>query len=100
MNRVGPLAALVLCLLGCAHAIHQVPTLADARRGIREGYRRNRAAFLAKDVKAVMALRTDDFHAIGPDGKLLDRPTMEAYISGFINGVERWIELSEKIQSL
>lgn len=74
--------------------------MADARRGIMEGYRRNRAAFLAKDVKAVMALRTDDFHAIGPDGKLLDRAAMEAYTSGFVNGIERWIENSFDIESL
>jgi ketosteroid isomerase-like protein len=75
-------------------------TLAEARRGIEEGYRRNRAALLAKDMIAVMALRTDDFHAIGPDGKRLDRAAMEQYTSGFLNGIERWILLSFEIESL
>jgi ketosteroid isomerase-like protein len=77
-----------------------VPTLAQARAGIEEGYRRNTAALLAKDIKAVMALRTEDFHSIAPDGKRLDRAAMEAYTGGFLNGVDRWIELSFEIESL
>ena len=99
-------------MLSCAAATHPQPavtaslttvaspSLAKARRGIQRGYRRNRAALLAKDIVAVMALRTDDFHSIGPDGKHLDRVAMEAYTGGFLNGVERWIHLSFKIESL
>ena len=82
-NEVAVIAALLLCatMLGCAPATHpppavtssatshRSPTLAEARRGIEEGYRRNRDASLAKDIKAMMALRTDDFHSITPDGK-------------------------------
>ena len=99
-------------MLGCAPVTHPHPAvtasttstgsprLAQAKRGIKEGYRRNREALLAKDMKAVMALRTDDFHSIAPDGKRLDRAAMEAYTGGFLNGVERWIDLSFKIESL
>lgn len=76
------------------------PTLAQARAGIEEGYRRNRAALLAKDIIAVMALRTDDFHSIAPDGKLLDREAMRGYTQNFLNGVDRWIDLSFAIESL
>lgn len=76
------------------------PSFAEARRGVEEGYRRNRAALLAKDIKAVMLLRTDDFHSIAPDGKLLDRAAMERYTGGFLNGVDRWIGLSFDIESL
>lgn len=77
-----------------------MPTLAQARAGIEEGYRRNRAALLAKDMTAVMALRTDDFHSIAPDGKLLDRETMRGYTGNFLNGVDRWIDLSFEVESL
>lgn len=81
-------------------AARHLPSLTEARRGIEEGYRRNREASLARDIKAMMALRTDDFHAIAPDGKRLDRAAMEAYTGNFLNGVERWIELSFEIDSL
>ena|SRR5436190_1095873 len=100
MNRMRPVAVLALWLLGCAPATHNLPTEAEARRGITEGYRRNREAFLAKDVKAVMALRTDDFHTIGPDGTLRDRAAMENYTIGLLNGIERWIEIDFEIESL
>ena len=76
------IAGLVLAVLGCAHAPHD-PALAEARRGIVEANRRNRAAFLAKDLDALMALRTEDFHSITPDGKLHDRAAMKTYIEGF-----------------
>ena len=98
-------AALILCapMVGCA-ATHppsaRPPTLAEARRGIEEGYRRNRDASLAKDIKAMMALRTEDFHTFTPDGKRHDRAEMEAYTGGFLNSVERWIELTFEIESL
>src|SRR6266850_7329361 len=110
MNRA--IVAIILCapMLGCASSTHpppvmtssatsvSTPTLAEARRGIREANRRNRAAMLAKDMKAVMALRTGDFHSITPDGKLHDRAAMEEYTGGFLNGVERWISISFKVE--
>lgn len=40
------------------------------RRAIEDWYARNVEAFKAKDVSAVMALRTDDFHTMLPDGKV------------------------------
>jgi len=74
--------------------------LAEGRKGIEEGYARNRAAFLAKDVKAVMALRTDDFHTIGPDGTTKDRSAMEMYTVGLLNSIDRWITIEFTIDSL
>jgi hypothetical protein len=85
--------------VGCAHGGHHAavtaasPALSEARRGIEEGYRRNREAFLARDVKAIMSLRTEDFHTIGPDGKQVDRAGMETYTIGLLNGIKRWIEI-------
>jgi hypothetical protein len=93
------IAGLVLAVLGCAHAPHD-PALAEARRGIVEANRRNRAAFLAKDLDALMALRTEDFHSITPDGKLHDRAAMKTYIEGFLNGVDHWISISFDVDSL
>lgn len=80
--------------------VERTITLAEARKGIEEGYHRNREAFLAKDVKAVMALRTADFRATSPDGRTLDRIAMENYTVGLLNGIDRWIEIDFAIDSL
>jgi hypothetical protein len=99
MNRIALLLWITLGVVGCAgtHRLNSDPTLKEARRGIEEGYRRNRKAFLAKDVKPIMALRTDDFSTIGPDGKLVDRAGMETYTVGLLHGIQRWIEIDFKV---
>ena len=70
------------------------------RAELEQAYARNRAAMLAKDVAAAMALRTEDFHSIGPDGRTNDRATMEGYIRNFLAGVQRWIAIEEEIQDI
>ena len=106
MNRIGLSILFALGLVGCACGGHHVatttasPTLSEARRGIEEGYRRNREAFLARDVKAIMALRTEDFYTIGPDGKQVDRASMETYTIGLLNGIKHWIEIDFKVDSI
>jgi ketosteroid isomerase-like protein len=96
------LPAMLLCIAatGCAPAVRTTPTVAEARRGIEAGYRRNREAFLAKDIQAIMALRTDDFYAITPDGRRSDRAEMETRTVGLLNGIERWIDIHIDIDSL
>ena len=61
------------------------------RRAIEDWYARNIAAFNAKDVAAVMALRTDDFHAVTPDGKVNTRADMEAYTKRFLGRIDHFI---------
>ena len=39
------------------------------RKAIEDWYARNVEAFKAKNVAAIMALRTDDFHTVTPDGR-------------------------------
>jgi hypothetical protein len=46
----------------------------------------NRRAFLAKDFGAIMALRTEDFHAVTPDGVLHDRAQMEQATRASLQG--------------
>lgn len=106
MNRIILIGLLFFApILGCVTATRSrpssgPPTLAEARAGIEDAYRRNRKAFLSKDVKAIMALRTDDFYTIGPDGRRRDRAAMEEYTVGLLNGIDRWIEISFKVDSL
>lgn len=105
-GRIGLVIGLTLGSLSCASSSHRppnsavAPTLAEARAGIEDGYRRNRAAFLAKDVKAIMALRTEDFYTIGPDGTHRDRSAMETYTIGLLNGIQRWIQIDFEVDSL
>lgn len=105
MNRIVLFLVIALGFVGSGCGTHHAsltssPTLKEARRGIEEGYRRNREAFLARDVKSIMALRTEDFYTIGPDGKQVDRASMETYTTGLLNGIKRWMEIDFKIDSL
>ncbi|HET6360713.1 MAG TPA: nuclear transport factor 2 family protein [Gemmatimonadota bacterium] len=70
------------------------------RREIEQWYDDNERAFLAEDIDAIMALRTEDFHAVGPDGTVRDRAAMENYTIGLLNGIERWISMDFEIDSL
>ncbi len=63
------------------------------RKAIEEWYGRNIAAFKAKDVAAVMALRTADFQTTTPDGKVNTRSDMEAYPQRFLGRIDQFISL-------
>jgi ketosteroid isomerase-like protein len=63
-------------------------------------YAVNAAAFVRGDVSALMALRADDFHTIAADGTVRDRPAMQEYMQGIINGISTWNQLTFVIDSL
>ena len=69
------------------------------RREIEQWYEENTRGFRAKDLGAIMALRSDDFFTIGPDGARSDRAAMEQRTQGFLNGIDRWIALQFDIDS-
>jgi ketosteroid isomerase-like protein len=98
---------LAVCAASCARPSappsSQPAVTADTsavRRELEQRYDENTRAFLAKDFAAIMALRTEDFHAVTPDGKLRNRAEMEQYIRGFLHGIDRWISTSIEIDSL
>jgi ketosteroid isomerase-like protein len=70
------------------------------RQELERRYELNRQAFLKEDVDAIMALRTDDFHTVGPDNQLRDRAAMRRYTEGLLNGITRWNDLTTEIDSL
>jgi ketosteroid isomerase-like protein len=76
------------------------PDTAVVRRELQQWYDENRRAFLAKDLAAIMALRTADFHTVTPDGLVHDRAAMEQSTLGFLNGIDRWILQAFEIDSL
>lgn len=98
---------LALGSAGCATSNAAIPDrdpaasdLATVQREIEAWYDENERAFLAEDLDAIMALRTEDFHAVTPDGDIRDRAEMELYTEGLLNGVERWIEMEFELDSL
>ena len=70
------------------------------RRAIEAWYDRNIEALNAKDVAAVMALRTDDFHTLTPDGKVNTRADMEAYTKRLIDRIDHFISQDFEIGTI
>ena len=103
---------LVAALLVATPALAQVKTktkgdktvVADkskpVRKGIEDWYAQNTAAFRAKDLKALMALRTPDFHTLTPDGKTNDYKFMEERSRAFIERIVSWVEIKFKIGTI
>jgi len=90
---------LLLIAAGCAHrapatAHLTMPTdSATVHRQLDQRYAENARAFNAKDMKAIMALRTPDFHSVTPDSVTHDYADMEQRTRGLLNGVKRWISV-------
>jgi ketosteroid isomerase-like protein len=70
------------------------------RRQLEKRYDENRRAFFAKDLDAIMALRTEDFHALTPDGLTHDRAEMRLMTQALLNGIDKWVSTTFDIDSL
>lgn len=70
------------------------------RKAIDDWYARNIAAFNAKDVAAIMSLRTDDFHTVTPDGKVNTRADMEARTKLFLDRIDNFISQEFQIGTI
>ena len=70
------------------------------RKAIEDWYARNMEAFKAKDAAAIMALRTDDFHTITPDGKVNTRADMEVRTKGFLDRIDHFISQDNQIGTI
>lgn len=83
-----PLTILFVALLvGCTSTSSQ-PNQDVVLKQIEQQYRHLAAAFDRGDPKAVLAMRTADFHTIGPDGRHLDYNEMEGY-------TRHWFEVNK-----
>src|SRR5258705_8546178 len=70
------------------------------RKAIEAWYDLNIQAFNAKDVVAIMALRTDDFHTTTPEGKLNTRADMEAYTRRLLDRIDHFISQDFEIGTI
>lgn len=95
-----------LCTASCTGAAVSpsaavaTPDTSSVRRELEQWYDKNQRAFSAKDVATIMALRTDDFHTVAPDGAVRNRAEMEQHTRSLLNGIDRWISQSNDINSL
>ena len=72
----------------------------SVRKAVEDWYARNMEAFRTKDVAAIMALRTDDFHTITPDGKVNTRADMEVRTNGFLDRIDHFISQDNQIGTI
>lgn len=70
------------------------------RKALEDWYARNMEAFEAKDVAAIMALRTDDFHTITPDGRVNSRADMETRTRRFLERIDHFISHDNQIGTI
>jgi ketosteroid isomerase-like protein len=70
------------------------------RRAIEAWYERNIEAFMKKDVAAIMALRTEDFHTVTPDGKVNTRADMEARTKLLVGRIDHFISQDFQIGTI
>ena len=70
------------------------------RKALEAWYASNMEAFKAKDVPAVMALRTDDFHTLTPDGKVNTRADMEVRTKAFLDRIDHFISQDNQIGTI
>jgi len=70
------------------------------RKGLEAWYEVNNDGFRRKDLKAIMALRTPDFHTLTPDGKTNDYRFMEERTRLFLDRIVNWISLKIEIGTI
>jgi ketosteroid isomerase-like protein len=72
----------------------------DVRRELEAQYKNLAEAHDRKDLKAIIALKTSDFHAIFPDGRVGDSKLMEQYSKEFLERNQPPFNLRFTIQKL
>ena len=85
-----------LCLNVPVHAQDD----ADIRRDLDAQYKKLAEAHDRKDLKAIVALKTPDFHAVFPDGRVGDSKLMEQYSKEFLERNQPPFNLRVTIQKL
>jgi hypothetical protein len=92
------LFALVLMVAGAAAAPAQDD--AEVRKELEVQYKKLAEAHDRKDLKTIASLKTPDFHAIFPDGRVGDVKQMEQYTRQFIETNQPPFNIRNTIQKL
>lgn len=106
MKRICPFLLLTVAPLhagGCAPAPAPAPasasqlSQAEARRQLEAAYAAQRRALLARDLDAVLRLRTPDLQAILPDGRIATAEQMAVASRDLLANVVEWVALSNDL---
>lgn len=73
---------------------------ADIRKELEAQYKKLTEAHDKKDLKAILALKTADFHTFFPDGRIGDSKLMEEYSKGFLERNQPPFNIKFTIQKL
>ena len=93
-------AAFFLIALICQALVARAQDDADVRRELEGQYKKLAEAHDRKDLKAIIALKTSDFHAVFPDGRVGDSKLMEQYSKEFLERNKPPFNLRFTIQKL
>lgn len=72
----------------------------SVQKAIETQYAKLAQAHVKHDLKAILALKTDDFYSVGPDGKLLDAKYMAEYSKGFLDQNKPPLVIKNTIRSI
>ena len=97
-QQMRTLSALVVALLTATPALAQGD--AEVRKALDVQYQRLAEAHDRRDLEAIVGLKTADFHAIFPDGRVGDSKVMEQYSKQFLEGNQPPYNIRVTIQSL
>jgi hypothetical protein len=99
MTKRAPfLLALISTVAGAMTALAQDG--AEVRKELEVQYRKLAEAHDRKDLKTIANLKTPEFHAIFPDGRVGDVKVMEQYTRQFIEGNQPPFNIRNTIQKL
>jgi hypothetical protein len=97
-QRTASLVVLGLILLNPTNARAQADT--RVRKELEAQYQRLAEAHDRKDLKAIVGLKTADFHAVFPDGRVGDSKLMEQYSKQFLESNQPPYNIRVTIQHL
>jgi hypothetical protein len=92
--------ALSLIAFVCLSAVVHGQDDTAIRRELEAQYKKLAEAHDKKDLKAIVALKTADFHAVFPDGRVGDSKLMEQYSREFLERNQPPFNLRFRIQKL
>jgi ketosteroid isomerase-like protein len=99
MKKQMSVAFFIVALI-CLNVMVHAQDDADVRRELEAQYKKLAEAHDRKDLKAIIALKTSDFHAVFTDGRVGDSKLMEQYSKEFLERNQPPFNLRFTIQKL
>jgi hypothetical protein len=94
------LTVLSALMIGCINLAAHAQDDPEVRRELEAQYKRLAEAHNKQDLKTIVGLKTADFHAIFPDGRVGDSKVMEQYSKQFLESNQPPYDIRITIQKL